>query len=87
MLEIIEEYNRIIKYTFLEKSTLIISLIYLNRICQNDILLLIHRLSFIIIRISIKIDEDKIYANGYYAQIVEVPLKDFNNIEREFNKF
>ena len=44
-------------------------------------------LSFIIIRISIKIDEDKIYVNGYYAQDVEVPLKDFNNIEREFNKF
>lgn len=86
-ISLLDYINRIIKYTYLEKSTLIISLIYLDRICQNDILLTdynIHRLLFISIIISIKMNEDTVYANDYYAQVAGVPLKELNNIESEF---
>ena len=86
-ISLLDYINRIIKYTYLEKSTLIISLIYLDRICQNDILLTdynIHRLLFISIIISIKMNEDRVYANDYYAQVAGVPLKELNNIESEF---
>jgi hypothetical protein len=29
-------------------------------------------------------NEDRVYANDYYAQVAGVPLKEFNNIESEF---
>ena len=86
-ISILDYINRIIKYTYVEKSSLIVSLIYLDRICQNDILLTdynIHRLLFISIIISIKMNEDRVYANDYYAQVAGVPLKELNNIESEF---
>ena len=79
--------HRIIEYTNIENSTLIISLIYLDRICQNDILLTeynIHRLLFICIISSIKYNEDIIYENNYYCQVVGVSIKEFNKIESEF---
>ena len=89
-ISILEYINRIIKYTYLEKSSLIVSLIYLDRICQNDILLTdynIHRLLLISIIISIKINEDKIFGNNYYAQVGGISIKEFNSIESDFVNF
>ena len=86
-ISILEYINRIIKYTYLEKSSLIVSLIYLDRICLKDILITdynIHRLLLISIIMSIKINEDKIYSNEYYAQVGGISLKEFNNLEREY---
>ena len=86
-ISILEYINRIIKYTYLEKSSLIVSLIYLDRICQNDILLTdynIHRLLLISIIISIKINEDKIFGNNYYAEVGGISIKEFNSIESDF---
>ena len=89
-ISILEYINRIIKYTYLEKSSLIVSLIYLDRICQNDILLTdynIHRLLLISIIISIKINEDKIFGNNYYAEVGGISIKEFNSIESDFVNF
>ena len=84
---ILDYIQRIIEYTNIENSTLIISLIYLDRICHNDVLITeynIHRLLFICIITSIKYNEDIIYQNNYYSQVVGVSIKEFNKIEREF---
>ena len=86
-ISILEYINRIIKYTYLEKSSLIVSLIYLDRICQNDILITdynIHRLLLISIIMSIKINEDQIFNNNYYAEVGGVSIKEFNSIESDF---
>ena len=89
-ISILDYINRIIKYTYVEKSSLIVSLIYLDRICQNDILLTdynIHRLLLISIIMSIKINEDQIFNNNYYAEVGGVSIKEFNSIESDFVNF
>ena len=86
-ISILDYINRIIKYTYVEKSSLIVSLIYLDRICQNDILITdynIHRLLLISIIMSIKINEDQIFNNKYYAEVGGVSIKEFNSIESDF---
>ena len=66
----IENYlDRIIKYTKLETSTLILSLINIDKICEL---------------ISIKINEDDFYSNSYYSKVTGVSLSEINNLEDEF---
>ena len=84
----IKDYlKRIIQYTGIESSSLIISLIYLDRICLNDILITeynIHRLVLTSLIISIKYNEDLIFENKYYSEVAGVSIKEFNSLEREF---
>ena len=71
--------ERIVKYTNCEENTLILSIIYLDKICLKNINLTvynIHKFVFSSILISIKFNEDKIYKNDYYAYIAGVSLKD-----------
>ena len=81
---------RIQFYSGIEKSTLIFSLILIDHICKNaDIILTyynIHRILFGSILISIKINEDSIYDNKFYAEIAGVKLKELNVIEYTFFK-
>lgn len=62
---------RIQTYTHLERSTLISSLIYIDRLCELGKLTLtyynIHRILFAGILIAIKYNEDEFYDNKYYA--------------------
>ena len=84
----IKDYlKRIIQYTGIESSSLIIALIYLDRICLNDILITeynIHRLVLTSLIISIKYNEDLIFENKYYSEVAGVSIKEFNSLEREF---
>ena len=72
--------------SLIEKSTLILSLIYIDRLCQLCKLTLtyynIHRIVFAAILIAIKYNEDNFYDNKYYAEIAGVNLKElkFNRI-------
>ena len=81
---------RIQFYSGIEKSTLIFSLILIDHICKNADLILtyynIHRILFGSILISIKINEDSIYDNKFYAEIAGVKLKELNVIEYTFFK-
>ena len=81
----IKDYlERIIKYTNCEINTLIYSLIYLDRICLNNIYLSpfnIHKFLFVTILLAIKINEDNIYLNSYYSQIAGVSLNELNSLE------
>jgi len=82
--------KRIIKYTSLEESTLIMSLIYIDRYCELTSLRLnklnIHRLIIIAIQMAIKINEDDIYANSFYAKVGGITVEEFNFLELGFTK-
>ena len=85
----IEDYLiRIQMYSNIEKSTLIISLILIDRLCQISNLTLtyhnIHRIIFSAILISIKYNEDTYYDNKYYAEIAGVTLKELKILEYSF---
>ena len=82
--------SRIHKYSFINDSTLIISLIYIDRICKNRGFKLtknnIHRILFSSILTSIKFNEDKIYPNSFYAKIAGIPVNELNKLESAFLK-
>ena len=81
---------RIQKYSRIENNTIIIALIYIDRICIKKGITLtqynIHRLLFTSILISIKYNEDIIYDNLYYSKIGGIPLAELNKLETEFLK-
>ena len=85
----IKDYlTRINTYTNIEKNTLIVSLIYIDRLCRVSKLTLtcynIHRILFASILISIKYNEDNFYDNKYYSEIAGISLKELNSLENNF---
>ena len=82
--------SRIYKYSLINDSTLIISLIYIDRICKNKGVKLtennIHRILFSSILTSIKFNEDKIYPNSFYAKIAGISVKELIKLESTFLK-
>ena len=85
----IENYlKRIQTYSNIEKNTLIISLIFIDRLCKRSNLTLtyhnVHRILFTAILISIKYNEDNFYDNKYYSQIGGVKLKELRALEYNF---
>jgi hypothetical protein len=85
----IEDYLiRIQTYSKIENSTLIISLILIDRVCQRNNLTLtyynIHRILFSSILISIKFNEDLYYDNKFYADIAGVKTKELKLLEYNF---
>ena len=85
-ISILEYLNRIAKYTKIENSTLILSIIYLDSIAQNIYITEynIHTILLISIIIAIKMNEDLIFTNDYYAKVAGIPLKKLNKLEHEF---
>ena len=79
---------RIKEYGDMEDSTLIIALIYIDRLCDITSLVLtplnIHRVLFASIIVAVKFNEDKIYDNKYYSEIAGVSLKELSKIEGSF---
>ena len=79
---------RIQKYSNIEKNTLIISLIYIDRLCEISHLTLtyynIHRIIFASILIAIKYNEDCFYDNKYYSEVAGIKLKELNCMENAF---
>ena len=85
----IEEYlTRIQTYANIERNTLIVSLIYIDRLCKNSGITLtyynIHRIIFTSILVSIKYNEDQLYDNKYYSEIAGLRLKELNSLEHNF---
>jgi hypothetical protein len=83
--------ERIVKYTYIEDSTLILAMIYIDRICQyNENILLIeknlHRILFASILLAIKINEDEFFTNSYYSKVAGIYLWEINRIEYDFTK-
>mgnify|MGYP000707297919 CR=1 FL=1 len=88
----IENYiRRIIRFTHIEDSTLILAMIYIKRICQQNqkILLVernVHKIFFASILLAIKINEDDTFTDSFYSVIAGIPLRELNRIESEFAK-
>ena len=77
--------GRIKKYSQIEKSTLIIILIYADRMCTTSGIILnphnIHRIILGCLLLAIKYNEDVYFTNEQYAKIGGVPLKEINDLE------
>jgi hypothetical protein len=82
--------DRILKYTHIEESTLIIALIYIDRMCEiNSIFLVdsnIHRVMFTGILLALKYNEDDFYTNNYYSKVAGITINEMNSLEYEFVK-
>ena len=81
---------RIQKYSGIENSTIIIALIYIDRICIKKGITLtnynIHRLLFTSIIIAIKYNEDTKYDNVFYSKIAGVSTNELLQLEGAFLK-
>jgi hypothetical protein len=79
--------ERIVKYSKMEDSTLIITLIYIDRLCDLNQLHLnnynIHRIILATITIAIKYNEDDYFSNDYYAKVGGISLQEINSLEYE----
>ena len=76
---------RIQNYSGIDKTTLILALIYIDRICEIAEITItyynIHRLLFAAILIAIKYNEDIYFENTYYSQIAGISVKELKKIE------
>ena len=82
--------DRIQKYLNVNNSTLILSLIYIDRICKEKGIKLrknnIHRILFTSIVISIKYNEDTFFKNSFYAKVGGISVKELTKLENAFLK-
>ena len=88
----IKDYlERIQEYTCLEQNTLILSLIYIDRLCEIGKIILtyynIHKILFGAILIAIKYNEDNFYDNKQYAKIAGVKISELKLMELNFIRF
>jgi hypothetical protein len=82
----IEDYiNRIYKNTKMNISSLILSVIYIDRFSELNGYILsmknIHRIILAACLLSIKYNEDVNVSSKYYASIAGIPVYDLNNLE------
>lgn len=85
----IEAYiQRVIKYTRLEVSSLVLMSVYIDSFCElNGFLLTKHNIFRVLITaalIAIKYNEDKIYIDSHYAKVGGIPLEELNILEFSF---
>ena len=82
----LEDYiNRIFKNTKMNISSLILSIIYTDRFCENNGYILslknIHRIFLTACRLSIKFNEDINVSTKYYSNVAGITVQDLNNLE------
>ena len=82
----LEDYiKRIVNYSNIEIPTLISSVMYIDKLCENNSYILcnnnIHRIVLSAIVVSTKMNEDKHCNNGHFAKIGGVSVEDMNNLE------
>ena len=82
--------KRIATYTEINQSTLIISLIYIDKFCELTKLILtpynIHRLICSSVLCAIKFNEDNILKTKYYAEIFGVCCQELKKLENKFTE-
>ena len=85
----IEDYiKRILKYTQMNISSLILAIIYIDKMCEKNSYILcfnnIHRLILSSCLLSIKFNEDISFHNDLYARISGESVENVNQLEYEF---
>ena len=87
-ISIYDYLHRIKFYGEMDDNTLVIALIYIDRLCALAEITLtyhnIHRILFTSVLIAVKYNEDKIYENKYYADIAGIHVKELNYLEFDF---
>ena len=82
---------RIQNYSEMEKSTLILSLILIDKMCKKSGIVLtdynIHRILFSSVLISIKYNEDSYFDNNFYSQIAGVKPDELKLLEYTFLEY
>lgn len=82
--------DRILKYTHIEESTMVIALIYLDKICATNRILIeennIHRLVLVSVVMAIKYNEDDLYTDKYYAKVGGITMDELTFLELEYVK-
>ena len=82
---------RIQNYSEVERSTLILSLILIDRMCRKSGVLLthynIHRILFSSLLVSIKYNEDSYFDNNFYSQIAGVKPNELKLLEYTFLEY
>ena len=79
--------QRILKYVKIEFSTLIIAMIYIDRICKEKVFLNefnIHRIMVIAIYIAYTFNEDIIYNNDYLSLVSGMSKNEIVTLEEDF---
>ena len=75
----------------MEKSTLILSLILIDKMCKKSGIVLthynIHRILFSSVLISIKYNEDSYFDNNFYSQIAGVKPDELKLLEYTFLEY
>jgi hypothetical protein len=84
----IEDYiKRILKYTQMNISSLILAIIYIDKMCEKNSYILcfnnIHRLILSSCLLSIKFNEDITFHNDLYARISGESVENVNKLEYE----
>lgn len=78
-------FQRIKKYAKIEKSTLIIILIYADRMCTTSGIILnphnIHKIILGCLLLAVKYNEDVYFTNEHYAKVGGVSIEELNNLE------
>ena len=82
----LEDYiKRIYNSTKMNISTLIMSIIYIDRFCEYENYVIsmnnIHKLLLSACLLSIKFNEDISISSKYYSEIAGIPVYDLNNLE------
>ena len=85
----IEKYLvRLVSHSKMEISTLILILIYIDKICKNNKFRLnffnIHKFIVTSMLVSIKYNEDDFFSNSFYAKVGGVSITELNYLEYEF---
>lgn len=77
--------KRLIKYTKIEPSTLILGIIYFDKICNKGNIILsflnVYRLILISLVLAIKFNEEYFETNEFYSKIGGLSNKSFNKLE------
>ena len=87
-ISIFDFLERIVKYTKMQDSTLMLILIYIDRFCEMNYINLnffnIHKLIIASMIAAIKYNEDNILKNDFYAKVCGVSKKEIDTLEYEF---
>ena len=87
---IINYIERLFKYSKVSENTMILVLIYIDRICANHKINLnyynIHKIILASFIVTIKFYEDDYYSLAFYAKLGGVTIKEINILEYEFLK-
>jgi hypothetical protein len=79
---------RLSKHSKINESTIILILIYIDRICNMNHFILtyydIHKMKLVAFILAIKYNEDCYYSMNYYSKKVGITLSELNNFESEY---